>query len=81
MFSPTFRQETEVLGLPANVLILLLGIGATLVGLWWMRRTLDIEPEMHSFRATAPAPQNRLLRAGLVMGLVAVALAAVALAR
>jgi hypothetical protein len=81
MFSPMFRNEVEVLGLPPGVASALLGFGAMLVALWWIRRTLDIEPEMHSFRATAPAPPNRLLRMGLVLGLIAVALAAVALAR
>ena len=81
MFSPMFRNEVEVLGLPPGVLISLLGFGAMIVALWWIRRTLDIEPEMHSFRATAPAPTNRLLRAGLVLGWIAVGLAVVALAR
>ena len=80
-FEPMFRNTVNVGGLPANVIILVLGIIGTLLAFYFVRRALDIEPEVHSFRATAPRPPNWLLRAGLGLGVVAIALAVVALPR
>ena len=44
---------------------------------WWIRRLIDIEPEVHSFRATAPRRPNRTLQAGLGLAVVAAVLAAI----
>jgi H+/Cl- antiporter ClcA len=81
VFEPMFRNTMNVGGVPANVIVLALGIIGTFIGSWLMRRALAIEPEVHSFRTTAPKPANWLLRAGLGLGFVAVALVAISLPR
>ncbi len=76
-----FRSTVNVGGLPAGVIVLIFGIVGTLLGWLFMRRALTIEPETHNFRATAPDRPNWLLRAGLGLGLAALALAVIALPR
>ncbi len=76
-----FRNTINIGGLPFGVIVLALGIAGTVISWFWFRRALDIEPEVHSFRATAPARPNLLLRAGLGLGFIALLLVAIALPR
>ena len=76
-FEPMFRNTVNVGAVPANVIILVLGIIGTLLGWYFMRRALDVEPETHWFRTTAPKPPNLFLRAGLALGVVAFTLVAI----
>lgn len=57
-----FDSRVAFLGMPANGLVLVVAVAASIIGLVWMRRMLTIEPETHSFRATSP----RTRRAGAV---------------
>ena len=76
-FEPMFRNTVNVGGVPSGVIILVLAIIAMLIGWFLMRRALEIEPEVHSFRATAPDRPNWLLRSGVGLAFVAFALVAI----
>ena len=77
MFEPMFRNTVNVGGIPAQVIILGLGLVLMIVSVLWIRRLMNIEPETHNFRATAPEHPNWLLRAGLGLGFFALALVAI----
>jgi len=76
---PMFSLSATQLGGPAQVFTLGFAVVVAIVGLAWMRRTLTIEPDAHSFRATAPTHQwgRVLAAAGLLVA--ALLLAAVGL--
>ena len=76
-----FRHSITILGIDVNTIVLAIGIIASALGILWIRRALEIEPEIHSFRATAPPRPNWRLRAGLWLGVLAAVLAVVALPR
>jgi hypothetical protein len=80
-FEPMFRNTVNVGAIPAQVILLGFAIVAMVVGWLWIRRALDIEPDVHSFRATAPVSPNWLLRAGIGLGFVSIALVLFALPR
>jgi len=77
VFEPIFRNTVNVGGTPASLITLGLGFLGMVIGAWWFRRRLEIEPQTHNFRATAPDRPNWLLRAGLGLGFVAFALVAI----
>ena len=72
-----FRNTITVGGIPANVIVLGLAFVLMVVSGLWVRRLMNIEPETHNFRATAPDRPNWLLRTGLGLGFVAFALVAI----
>ena len=76
-FEPMFRNTVNVGGMPSGVIILVLGTIGTLLGWFFMRRALNIEPETHNFRATAPDRPNWLLRTGVGLAFLAFALVAI----
>lgn len=53
----------------ATFIVLAIAVAGSVVGLLWLRRTLTIEPDVHSFRATSPP--GTLRRALVGVGLVA----------
>ena len=83
MFTPMFQSTIviDIDDLPLNVIIFGVAIAMMVLAIPWLRRITEVEPEIHSFRATAPAPPNRLLRAGVGLVIIAAALAAIALPR
>ncbi len=64
-----FDPRRSLFGVPASVIVLTMAVLGAVVGLLWMRRLLTIEPDTHTFRATArPARWGRLLvAAGLLV--------------
>lgn len=74
---PMFDQRIDVSGIPGDV-VLAVGVVGGVVGLLWLRRILTIEPETHSFRATAGRDRPWIAIAGavVVIGLVGLAIAA-----
>jgi hypothetical protein len=78
---PMFDNRVSLLGLPADLLVLLVAVAGSIVGLLWLRRLLTIEPEVETFRATsARGGRGRVLVAvGLIMvaALLAVGLAGI----
>ena len=81
MFEPMFRNTLNVGGIPAQVILLGLALVLMVINLLVVRRLMNIEPETHNFRATAPDGPNWLLRVGLGLGFFALALVAIALPR
>lgn len=74
-----FRNTVNIGGMPAAVIELAIAMVLMAIGALWIRRRLEIEPETHNFRATAPGRPNWLLRAGIALGFVAFGLALVAI--
>jgi uncharacterized iron-regulated membrane protein len=81
MFEPTFDDRVSILGLDPLVIMAMFSVLVAIAYVWWIRRVIDIEPDVHSFRSTAPARPNVTLRAGLALAFVAAALAAIAAPR
>ena len=76
-----FRNTVNIGGLPAGVITVVVATLLMVVGVVWFRRRMEVEPETHNFRATAPDRPNWLIRAGLGLGFVAFALAVLSLPR
>jgi hypothetical protein len=49
-----FDSRQSIFGIPAEVIVLAVAVGAAVVGLLWLRSIVTIESEVHSFRATDP---------------------------
>ena len=75
-----YRNTVNIVGLPAAVILLAIALVMMACGAVWIRRRVEIEPETHNFRATAPGQPNWFLRAGIALGFVAFGLALVAIA-
>ena len=56
--SPMFDDRVSVVSLPAELIVLAVGVGGVVVGLLWLRRIVTVESEPHSFRATADRPRR-----------------------
>jgi len=69
--TPMLDARVAFLGVPADLLVLAIAVAGSIVGLVWLRRILTIEPETHSFRATA-ASSGRA-RIVITVGLILVA--------
>lgn len=78
-FAPMYVPSPE--GVPVLLLILGFGVVMSIVGVVWVHRILTIEPDAHSFRATAP-PQEDFRAASVTLGvgiLVTLALALISM--
>jgi hypothetical protein len=63
---PMFDNRVSVIGIPADVIVLAVAVGAAIIGLLWLRRIVTIEPEVHSFRSTAGHERSWSAIAGVV---------------
>lgn len=49
-----FDDRPQLLGLPAEVIVLVVAVLGSVVGYAWLRRATGVEPEVRAFRATDP---------------------------
>lgn len=78
MFEPMFGPHPGLFGIPAMAFILAFAAAISAVGIVWVRRLTEIEPESRSFRATASRP--RVYRPVLIgLGVAILALLAIGL--
>jgi hypothetical protein len=72
MFEPMFTNPGGAFGLPYSVIVFAVGVALSIVGVVWALRLTEIEPDAHSFRATAPpARDHRVVLIGLGVGILA----------
>jgi hypothetical protein len=76
---PMFDDRLSLMGIPAEVIVLAVAVVGSVVGLIWLRRLLTIEPEVHSFRATAGRGRSWPAIGAAVVIIVLTALALLAL--
>jgi hypothetical protein len=76
---PMFDDRLSLMGIPAEVIVLAVAVVGSVVGLIWLRRLLTIEPEVHSFRATAGRGRSWPAIVAAVVIIVLTALALLAL--
>lgn len=73
MFEPMFTNEPGLFGIPAMVFIIAVAALISGVGVVWLRRATEIEPDVHSFRTNQPAPRDyRSVLIGTGVGILAV---------
>ena len=76
MFDPTFDTREQILGLPPGLVVLAFGLIGTVIGLLWIRRIFEPDPETRIFAVytRVRSRQRTALLAGLWLGAVAIGL-------
>lgn len=76
MFDPMFESTSQILGLPPGLVVLAFGLVGTVIGLLWIRRIFEPDPETRIFAVytRVRSRQRTALLAGLVLGAVAIGL-------
>lgn len=76
MFDPMFDPRVQILGVPPGLVVLAFGLIGTVIGLLWIRRIFEPDPETRIFAvySRVRSRQRTALLAGLVLGAVAIAL-------
>ena len=76
MFDPMFDPRVQILGVPPGLVVLVFGLIGTVIGLLWIRRIFEPDPETRIFAvySRVRSRQRTALLAGLVLGAVAIGL-------
>jgi len=76
MFDPMFDPRVQILGVPPGLVVLAFGLIGTVIGLLWIRRIFEPDPETRIFAVytRVRSRQRTALLAGLVLGAVAIGL-------